>query len=357
MSIIKAKKLAVKYFEQVKPELDKIGTVLYLNISGSHLYGCSTEKSDIDVKGVILPHKSHVLCAPKQEIVNCINLNGTIDGVVIDFEVWTLQYLQHLLCKGDSNVIDMLYSQSYDDAIIHATPHWYVYFNQTTIRDFILFNNMSGIVGYCNRQAEIYGNKGNRYNELLKFEEMYNDILKNSVNIENPRLRYIIDNCDIEQFDHIKVVPLNDKVRNQIAISVLGRLLPEYLWLYQVQEHIDSIKNAFGKRTIASAKNNGKDAKAISHAYRAGVEYIQLLTEKQITFPVKNNDYILQIKLGNVDYEKVQKELAEMLETIAVLNKQKVFNRDTPKVSFLKFTTLGLYNCVQTIDTMECDFE
>ena len=54
-----------------------------------------------------------------------------------------------------------------------------------------------------------------------------------------------------------------------------------------------------------AADNLNIDWKAISHAFRAAYEVKQILTEGTITFPLKEVEFIKNIKLGKVDYMTV----------------------------------------------------
>jgi hypothetical protein len=346
MSIVKMKKIAKRYYENnLADEMKAHGTLLFLSMSGSHLYGCDRPESDIDIKGVFLPYKNNVLC---YEHPKSINRKGEIDGIDVDFECWSLQYLKHLLYKGDSNVIDMLYSLSYDDAVIHCNPHWRVYFAHEVIKEFILFNKMTGIVGYCNRQAEKYGLKGSRLKEVLEFTKRFNDILTQYTPDDDgnyaERFKVIWEKLQLDKYIHIKRVPLNKIDDGKEAISILGRLIPEYLYLHQITEHVNRISGQFGHRSIEASECDGKDFKAMSHAYRAGVEYLNILKNGRIDFPLKESKYILSIKQGNCDFEKTKSEIADMLEEIAKIDDGTVFERNKPSIKYLNRVILEFYS-------------
>lgn len=52
---------AALYSAEIQDVLDQQGNLMYASLFGSHLYGCHREESDVDVKGIFLPHAKNVL--------------------------------------------------------------------------------------------------------------------------------------------------------------------------------------------------------------------------------------------------------------------------------------------------------
>jgi predicted nucleotidyltransferase len=103
---------------------------VYLTITGSHSYGVSTDKSDLDFYGI---------CVPPKEII-FPHLNGIVPGFGTQgekFESWCEQHIKHenleydftvfnivkafqLIMDGNPNQIEQLFSS--DGDVIRSTP-------------------------------------------------------------------------------------------------------------------------------------------------------------------------------------------------------------------------------------------
>jgi len=77
----------------------------------------------------------------------------------------------------------------------------------------------------------------------------------------------------------------------------------------------------YGKRAQLAAENKGIDWKAVSHAIRAAYQIKEILTENNITFPLKEADFIRKVKGGELDYNTiVAPKLEELMEEVEVLS-------------------------------------
>ena len=79
----------------------------------------------------------------------------------------------------------------------------------------------------------------------------------------------------------------------------------------------------YGKRARQAAENKGIDWKAISHALRAAYQTKQLLTEGVITFPLREADYLKEVKQGKLHYmNEVAPELEALMIEVEELSKK-----------------------------------
>jgi len=86
-------------------------------------------------------------------------------------------------------------------------------------------------------------------------------------------------------------------------------------------EVLGKFEKEFGSRSRAAMLNQGVDWKAVSHAYRACFQLLDIANEGQIIFPLTQAKYILKVKNGEVSYKDiVQHELPRLMsESIAAI--------------------------------------
>ncbi len=308
------------------------GTLLYLSMSGSILHGTNTIESDYDMKGIYLPYKNDLLNGIHKKVINFKGL--TEDNVNVDFEVWSLQYIKQLLKKGDSNIIDLLFSQTYPDAILYSNPYYMNIFTVKYIQKYILYNNMAGIVGYCLAQAEKYNVKINTLKyltEILEHAETFTCT-------EHTKLK-VIWNDDLPVTAH---VVLMEKDGNDFY-KVFGKLYQSTIKLDAFKCNIAKRIKDYSDRSKTAFENEGFDWKSLSHAYRAGLEYHQILTQGLISFPLKDKEKLLAIKTGIADFEESKKEIQVIIDLITDLDNGTCFNRNEPDNTMLSQTTTMFY--------------
>jgi len=193
---------------------------------------------------------------------------------------------------------------------------------------------MSGLLGYINRQCDLYGIKGKRLKEVT---HLINQVLR----IPNPpdedfRLRGMIPMLDLNNYEYIKLVSNAD---GEEVLDVLGRTQPLYLKPNILIQQLTSIKNSFGKRSAKSM--SGTDYKALAHAYRGCVETLELYEKGIIEFPLECSGKLYDIKHCNCDVSVIKSEIVDMIDK---LESMKPFNRDSVDINFLKFIITSYYN-------------
>jgi hypothetical protein len=321
------------YNSSIRTRVEEKGKLLYMCIYGSHLFGTSSETSDIDIKGIYLPYKKDIILGNH---VPTISKKEVVDGIKVDFECWSLQYLQHLLAKGDTNVIDTLYSQTYPDAILYADEDFLNHFSLDNIKNHILHNKIRGIVNYCQDQAEYYVIKSNRINSL----KMVIDFLSTAPD-HSAKMKSIWDELPIGEFA-LKLPSDNTGFR---LYEVCGRKFHETTEIAYVLNSLSNSLATYGGRSMnASDSFLGKDLKSISHAYRAAVEYLSLLSRGKIVFPLEEAYIIKAIKYGEYSVDIAKSEIEFMLNVISKIDDGTVFPSQTVDMDFLKGVILSYYN-------------
>jgi predicted nucleotidyltransferase len=330
MNIYKIKKIVQDHTKKYETTIDKYGKLLYLSLSGSILHGTNTENSDYDVKGIFLPHKEDLLCGRHKKVIHiddkCEN------GIDINFELWSLQYITYLLKKGDSNIIDLLFSQTYPEAII-VDNNFTQKFNLNFIKNHILYDNMTGIVGYCLAQAEKYDAKIQTLSQLHK---ILNHISKFNVT-EDTRLADIITK-DIPTDEHTYI-----KKNNQIMFYYV------YGKAYQSTIKVDYFKIQINKRIqqYGNRVHNAfdfHDFKSLAHSYRASLEYYEILTTGSLQFPLKDKEKLLDIKRGREPYDTTITKIKTMINKITKIDKGNIFNKTEPNIDEIENIIRSYYN-------------
>ena len=98
-------------------------TLLYLGVSGSHMYGTNTPESDHDYRGTFLPSRQSCLVgdAPKHlKVSSKEDKNQPNTKEDVDIDLWSLQYWLSLIRKGDTGAIELLFVN--DESLMYASP-------------------------------------------------------------------------------------------------------------------------------------------------------------------------------------------------------------------------------------------
>lgn len=127
---------------------------------GSHLYGCSTDKSDTDYKGIFLPSEGDLILQKVSKSINnstkknCNQKNTSDD---IDYELYSLHYFLELASQGETVALDMLHIPRGFEEI--TSPEWeFIRKN----RNKFYTKNLKAYLGYCRTQASKYGIRSSR---------------------------------------------------------------------------------------------------------------------------------------------------------------------------------------------------
>jgi predicted nucleotidyltransferase len=320
--------------EQAKTLLPKGYTLLYLTEFGSHLYGTHSDASDRDYKGIYLPSQASVILGTAQHSI--VSSTGTKDArngnEDVDFSMFSLQHFLRKLTSGEINATDILFSM-FSKSAIH-TDHKLNLLIKQQYKQF-LSKNTKAYTGYCMGQASRYGIKGSRYGDLAttdKFLEKFNT----SKRLDQPIAWFI---NDIPKLKYVQVVE-KDSLR---YISILGKLHQSTVPLYELQQRIKKELEAYGNRSKASTE--GVDWKALSHAYRACMQVLELIGTGFIRFPLTYAEPIKEIK-----YNKTKEALPVILEAISTcletieIDIQKSDLPDEPNKDYADDVILDFYN-------------
>lgn len=276
--------------------------VVYLIKSGSKLYGTDSENSDTDYIGIFIPSRHSVLMKqdPEHLVMTTGQANSKNTAEDTDVQLWSIYKFLNLVKKGETGALDLLFSLKAEHKEEITVIDNQV-FTSIILKDFdkFLSKDLRAFVGYCLGQAKKYNIKGARYAELHEFCELIkefsnkNDIITLS-NIEQ-QIRDIINK---EGFKYIKMVYAEGPKRqgNNFIwyLETLGRKHSLDITIDEFRVRMRKLFESFGARTLAAA--NGVDNKALSHATRVILECEELLETGNITFPLKDREFIKEIK-------------------------------------------------------------
>ena len=288
-------------------------------IFGSHLYGLETPASDMDYKGIFIPSAQSILAqkAPR----NISHSTGddftknTADDV--DTEMFSLHEFINLACKGETVAIDMLHCP--DRMLRGRTDDLWRYIQSH--RSKFYTTNMVAYIGYVRKQAAKYGVKGSRMATLAETIETVKRILADYEK-HRPDCRNVIEK-DVRIASIVRLLPQNDHCRCITATSKKG----EKQEFYQVMEKkfqyslrvtelisiLQKIYDTYGERAKMAMDNEGIDWKAVSHAIRAGEQIKEIYETGDLVYPLKNREFILDVKQGKLDFNTVVKPYLEKL--------------------------------------------
>lgn len=263
--------------------------VIVTSLHGSMLYGLEREGSDVDIKAVYMPTFEDLLMGE-----SCKTVNKKCDELDVEIEIKSLPSFLKSAKSCDTNCIDMLWTP--DEMLLGCS---YLWSDIRLHREDLLSKNMKGLIGYIKTNTHKYSNKIQRFQEMNTLLEEINCV-ENIVKLSDTTLPEIVNR---NKFKYIKfVTQVSD--HEQTYIEVCGK---KYILSWECKLLKEALYNElkrYGNRTKDGDKK-GLDTKSLSHALRVLCELKELVTTKNITFPLQDADFIKQVKVGDVSDEKV----------------------------------------------------
>lgn len=273
---------------------------------GSHLYGTDTIDSDKDYKSIYMPDFDRIILNNfKRNITkNTGNGAGKNTNQDVDHEIFSLHEFFRLAKQGQTVALDMLHSPN-------AIETSWVWQEIRKNRSIFYSKDSSAFLGYAQRQAAKYGVKGSRLRSAKNFTEC---VLGNG----DKRLSEFWDDIPID--DHCSHIGNDPNGSRQV--QVCGKIFNERTHADYVSEPMLKFLDEYGKRARQAEKNEGVDWKAMSHALRAGYQLHEMITIKDIIFPLKKAQHITDVKQGKIHYKSVAEELEDLIDQIKMMLKK-----------------------------------
>lgn len=293
---------------------------------GSHLYGTSTPESDIDYKEIYIPDpKSIITCSVKEHFnMNTNNTSQKNSSDDIDHELYSLKYFIELASKGETVALDILHAPK--EMIVHSDiPSVWDYLQANRARFYT--TDMRAYLGYVRKQASKYGVKGSRLAALRQVVE----VLRNQVNTKLVQVapgargvksvrRKVSDIKDllpiIGDMCFFTNLPADHKNHEQLFYEVLGRKFQMTITIEEMKKSLFKLWDEYGERARKAEENEGIDWKALSHAYRAGAQLLEIYETGDLVMPLKMAGQILDIKQGKIEFKLVQQNLEAIIDEV-----------------------------------------
>lgn len=277
---------------------------------GSTLYGTSGPNSDIDIKGIAFQSsKDFILNGARKHIE--YSSTGSNDSKNssedIDIEIYTIHaFIKHAL-DGQTVAMDMLHCP--DNMLIENS---YIWQEIRKNRSKFYSKNIESFISYALGQASKYGIKGSRLNDAKAVLDWLTEkILKHN----SPVMR--LSECDLTTFPQGEHIIRHDADANGIPmIEVCNRKFNIQTKLCYAKDIVQKFYDNYGERAKKAASDEGIDWKAISHAFRAAYQTKQLFTEGDIIFPLKEAEFLKQIKYGEISYSLIGPKLEELIDEV-----------------------------------------
>lgn len=282
---------------------------------GSHLYGTNTPDSDLDFKSVHIPSTDDILMqrvAPvlvRKTKTDNARRNGPED---VDDDSFSVGKFLSMAAGGDTMAIELLFAPP--EMTLASTPEWdHIVAN----RDRLINRQCKGFVGYCQKQAAKYGIKGSRVAAAREALGLIQGVME--THGRNARLEDVGDAARqlADRLEHVEIIDIpHPSGKAHPHLSVCERKLPFRGHLFQCEDVLQKLVDAYGHRALAAEANQGVDWKAVSHAVRVSRQAIELLSTGHLTFPRPDAEDLLAIKLGKRDFKTVGAELEALLEDV-----------------------------------------
>lgn len=228
----------------------------------------------------------------------------------IDTEIYSLHYFIHLACEGEIVALDMLHAP--ESMLLETSDIW----KEIVVnRSKFYTKNLKAFVGYCRKQAAKYGIKGSRLNDAKKVLDF---VEETETSFLNGKLLDLWEHLPTGEYI-FKHEPDANGIR---MYEVCGRKIGETSSLQYLYGVVAKFYQAYGERAKQAANNSGIDFKAVSHGFRAAYQIKQILTEGTIIFPLKEAEFLKQIKLGQLHYaNELANKLDNLMDEIEELSK------------------------------------
>ena len=280
---------------------------------GSSLYGTSGPNSDIDIKGIAFQSsKDFIINGSRKHIEysstgNNVTKNSSED---IDIEIYTIHaFLKHAL-DGQTVAMDMLHCP--DNMLIESS---YVWQDIRKNRSKFYSKNIESFISYALGQASKYGVKGSRLNDAKAVLDWLDS--QYSYKSEEERSKIRLSECSLGTFPKGEHIVWHDSDANGIRmVEVCNRKFNIQTKLLYAKDIVQKFYDAYGERAKRAANDDGIDWKAISHAFRAAYQTKQLFTEGDIIFPLKEAEFLKQVKYGEISYSLIGPKLEELIDEV-----------------------------------------
>ena len=282
-------------------------------ITGSHLYQLSTEKSDTDFKGIYLPTKRNLWLNKVEPIISFSTsgkerMNTATD---VDCEFYSLGYFIEKAMLCDLGAIDLLHAVNIRSNGMYDHIWQFLVTNRKKFYTTNIVKHLHSVENKAYKSAD-------RLARLETFERIQN-VISSIKGVHISDLLHalpVTDTAYFRAFSRIGhsasvIYIVNGKKFNvREKIDVLGA-------------YVTAAINRYGGRIQETRSSAGISWKETSHALRNAYAICDLLRDGDFEYPLKETDFILRCKKGELNYnsevipelDRINTEIKELLST------------------------------------------
>ncbi len=304
--------------------------IIFDGVFGSTLYGTNTPSSDQDFKAIFLPTPREIILGNGpthfNRDTNTKNSKNTSEDV--DREYYSLKYFIELASKGETIAIDMLHTPVHQNFAEPNATWDYIQKN----RHRFYTTDMKAYLGYVKKQAAKYGIKGTRLAALRQVMEVVVTLPdQRHISAKEALDEAITKHQNFSELGHVSTVRINklkdykDKLPlNEFAslevdekgnefYNVLGRKHQLTIRVSELKEKLARVWDEYGARARQAESNEGIDWKALSHAYRGGIQLLEIYQTGDLKYPLGQANFVKQIKAGEINFKSFQECLEDLI--------------------------------------------
>ena len=294
--------------------------ILLKSLVGSRLYGLDTPESDVDHASIYIPTPRQLLLGKFPDLINNSTTDASRKNTKDDTDclTYSLPYFVFLAINGKQQVIDMLHSR--EETTLTTSSLWK---DLKDKRKHFYSKSMSSSVDFIHKQIMTYGDRIKANQALEELSIMVEQILKYTGNVKLfsvMKSMPINDTCYFVTCENgiNRQVDITDHLaqRRHVFYRVDGGLIEISLSMNQLQSHVvQRITQRHHETRRVMKENNGKSIKwsEVSHALRVGYQVLAILTQGDFEYPLPETEFLMQVKLGKLDFITEIQPKAEQL--------------------------------------------
>lgn len=285
--------------------------------SGSHLYGTNTPTSDEDFLGVFIPSYFDYLTTDSYIKELDLSVKSKTDGKndkdAIDRKYYAYYNFIQLLTENNPNILEMIFVNK--ENITHIND-----MGQSILDNKHLFPHAGlskRFIGYSIQQSHKMQIKSDKYNEMNMILDYLETIDPKMVVAElqhDQQFLKVLEKCKAEEIkqDQLlkKVIRIHD---NFLTIGDIN--IPMNVYVKNAKDRIKKRMSIATSRTELISKY-GFDTKFGLNLIRLLIEGRDFLKNGEIYFPLKEKDFLLDIKYGKYTAQDIFKFRDDLLEEI-----------------------------------------
>jgi hypothetical protein len=329
--------------------------VLFSVLTGSHLYGTASEKSDYDYKAVCLPALDDLLLNKKvtnrkekpEGLRACDKMvAGETETEYLPFQVFLDDFF-----NGQTYALEVAFAVAKGKHVFDenapapegmgATAQWWFWkYQMGAMIEQFLTKNVKKMVGYAVAQSQLYGLKTQRYTSITEVLRVINQYgFDNAHHLFASQEKHTLNDVPdlVEKLlalPHVK----RSEVLNAVggsqmapALDICGKQFPLTNKVETVVKSLEKRVCSYGDR-VKEFDGEGVDWKALSHAIRITEQVIELSETGKLAFPRPNAEFLRAVKNGQCPLDVATAYLDSIFEKVDAAVESSVLHERTPEL-------------------------